>query len=286
MSVRSEGLEGVVTTGRDHQNTARTSIGTAGWLAALLCATCAAPGALLAQPPDADDDGVSFSVALNQDTFFGFYPLVAGSAPINDTLDWTVYGIFWTTPSFGTGGGGGLWTEVGGGVNFSLFDGKLSVNPQVGFLNGKLLSNGNFAMAFEGFVPNLTANLDTDRAEGQLYAGFYTALRKGRVPNAAGDALVAAPVQNNFTHWWINGGVKLTPEFSAGLHYEVLDFRPSGTGSSGVDSAGLYKWLGPYVQANLTSRFSTRFTFGSNVLDRPDTDGNDSFYKLTATYSF
>jgi hypothetical protein len=286
LSVRSEGLEGVVTTGRDHENRARTPRGTAGGLAALLCATFAAPGALLAQPPDADDEGTSFSVALNQDNFFGFYPLVAGSAPINDTLDGTVYGIFWTTPSFGTGGGSGLWTEVGGGVSFNLLDGKLSVNPQIGFLNGKLLSNGDFPMMFEGFVPNLTANLDTDRAEGELYAGFYTALRKGQTPNVTNDGLIAVSVQNNFTHWWINGGARLTPQFSAGLHYEVLDFRPSGTGSSGVSSAGLYKWLGPYAQASLSDRFSARFTFGANVLDRPATDGNDTFYKLTVTYSF
>lgn len=232
------------------------------------------------------EDRVSYTISMNQDTFFGFYPMITGSYKVNDKVAWTTYGIFWTTPSFGTGGGGGLWTEFGTGANFSAYDGKLTINPQLGFLNGKLLSNGNFPMAFEGIVPNLTANVNTGRVEGQLYAGFYTAIRKGRVPASTGGDLAAAPVQNNFNHWWLNGGVKLAPVISAGLHYEALDFRPSGSGSSGVASAGLYKWLGPYVQVNLSSKFSVRYTFGANVMDRPSSDGNDSFYKLTATYSF
>jgi len=254
-------------------------------IAALLGAALTCTGPMMAQQAPAEDRA-SYTISMNQDTFFGFYPIVTGSYKVNDKVDWTTYGIFWTTPSFGTGGGSGLWTEFGTGVNFNTLDGKLSINPQLGFLNGKLLSNGNFPMAFEGFVPNLTANVDTDRFEGQLYAGFYTALRKGRVPNTTGGGLGPAPVQNNFVHWWLNGGVKLAPVISAGLHYEALDFRASGTGSSGIPRSGVYKWLGPYVQANLSSKFSVRYTFGANVIDRPSSDGNDSFYKLTATYTF
>ena len=232
------------------------------------------------------DDRASYTISVNQDSFFGFYPIITGAYKVNDKVDWTTYGIFWTTPSFGTGGGGGLWTEFGTGVNFKALDGKLQINPQLGFLNGKLLSNGNFPMAFEGIVPNITANVDTSRAEGQVYAGFYTALRKGRVPASTGGGLTAAAVQNNFNHWWVNGGAKLAPVISAGLHYEQLDFRPSGSGSAGVRSAGVYKWLGPYVQANLSSKFSVRYTFGADVMDRAPLDGNSSFYKMTATYRF
>jgi hypothetical protein len=255
-------------------------------IAALLGASLAVSGPLYAQSPAPDEDRASYTISMNQDTFFGFYPMITGSYKINDKIDWTTYGIFWTTPSFGTGGGGGLWTEFGTGVNFNAFDGKLAINPQLGFLNGKLLSNGNFPMAFEGFVPNITANVDTERVEGQLYAGFYLAGRAGKVPNEAGTGLVSAPVQNNFTHWWVNGGVKLAPVISVGVHYEALDFRASGSGSSGIPNAGLYKWLGPYVQANLTPKFSVRYTFGADVMDRAPTDGNNSFYKLTATYTF
>ncbi len=223
----------------------------------------------------------TYKVAMNQDSFFGFYPTVAGAYRLNDKIDATVYGIFWTTPSFGTGGGGGLWTEAGGGVNIRTFDGKLTFMPQLGILNGKLLSNGNFPMAFEGIVPNITTNLNTSRTEGEFYMGRYTAVRTGRVPGTGGT-LIAAGNQNNFLHWWINGGVKVSSAFSVGMHYESLGSNPSGT----LASSSVYKWLGPYVQANMSSGFSLRFSAGPDIQSRPATDGNGSFYKLTATYTF
>lgn len=224
----------------------------------------------------------TYRIAMNQDAFFGFYPTVNGAFKVNDRLDWTAYGIFWTTPSFGTGGGSGLWTEFGSGVNIRTFGGKWTFTPQLGLLNGKLLSNGSFPIAFEGIVPNITSNVNTTRAEAEFYMGRYTALRTGRVPSQPGGALVDAANRNNFLHWWINGGVKLSPLLSAGLHFEHLGSNPSGT----LASASVYKWLGPYVQANLSSNFSIRFTAGPDVQDRPATDGTGSFYKLSATYTF
>ncbi|MFN4145004.1 MAG: DUF6733 family protein [Runella sp.] len=224
----------------------------------------------------------SYSVSLNQDNFFGFYPTIAGSLNINKNLDWTFYSILWTTPSFGTGGGGGLWTEFGTGVNFNTLNGKLKINPQIGFLNGKLLSNGAFPMLFEGVVPSLTANLGTDKLEGQFYLGYYTALRKGQVlSNDASRRLIDAPVQNNFLHWWANAGYKISSAISAGVHYEHLRSNPSVGESSNV-----YKWAGPYIQASLSNGLALRFSGGSNVMDRPANDANNSFYKLTATFSF
>lgn len=224
----------------------------------------------------------SYVVGLNQDAFFGFYPTIAGNVGLNDKVDWTFYGILWTTPSFGTGGGGGLWTEFGTGVNFKTLDGALSINPQVGFTNGKLLSNGAFPVFLEGIVPSLTANLNTSKFEGQFYLGLYTALRKGQIINPARpDALTDAPVQNNFLHWWVNAGYKISPVLSIGGLYEHLRSNPS----SG-ESANLYKWFGPYVQAAIPNGPTLRISGGPNVMDRPATDGNNSFYKLTASFGF
>ncbi len=231
-----------------------------------------------------EESKASYTVSLNQDTFFGFYPIATGAYKANDKVDYTFYGIFWTTPSFGTGGGGGLWTEFGGGVNFKTFDGKLQFNPQLGILNGKLLSAGDFAMALEGYVPNITVNLNTEKTEGQFYLGSYLAGRKGERLNTETQRLEKVPVQNNFLHWWANGGYKVSKVVSAGVHYEALGFYPSGTGRP--PSADLYRWLGPYVQAKLSDSFSIRFTAGANVMDRPSTDGNGSFYKMSASYSF
>jgi hypothetical protein len=86
---------------------------------------------------------------MNQDSFFGFYPTVAGAYRINDRFDATVYGIFWTTPSFGTGGGGGLWTEGGAGINVRTFGVKLNSVVSAGVHYEHLGSNpsGNLASA-------------------------------------------------------------------------------------------------------------------------------------------
>lgn len=224
----------------------------------------------------------TYKIAMNQDSFFGFYPTVAGAYRINDRFDATVYGIFWTTPSFGTGGGGGLWTEGGAGINVRTFDGKLTFTPQLGILNGKLLSNGSAPMAFEGIVPNITSNLSTERFEGEFYMGRYTALRTGRVPGPNGGPLVNAGNQNNFLHWWINSGVKLNSVVSAGVHYEHLGSNPSGN----LASSSVYKWLGPYVQATLAPGFALRFTAGPDIQSRPASDPTGSFYKLSASYTF
>lgn len=226
----------------------------------------------------AQDKKSSFTFAMNQDNFFGFYPSVTGTIGLNEKADFTFYSIFWTTPSFGTGGGGGLWTEFGAGLNLNTMDGKLKLNPQVGFLNGKLLSNGAFPMLFEGVVPSLTANLGTDKMEGQIYAGYYAAIREGQVTR--GDALVAAASQNNFLHWWGNLGYKFSSKISVGGHYEHLRSNPSVG-----DAANLYLWAGPYIQFTLPKGLTLRFTGGANVMDRARNDANNSFYKLSAAFT-
>jgi hypothetical protein len=249
-------------------------------LQAYVCLGIIGMAPLAAQAP-ADQPRGTYKVSLNQDVFFGFYPTVSGAFTINDHIDWNVYGIIWTTPSFGTGGGFGLWTEAGSGVNIKTLDGRLTFTPQLGILNGRLLSNGEFPMAMEGIVPNITSNLNTSRVESEFYMGRYTALRTGRVVGPAGQ-LIDAPNRNNFLHWWINGGFKLGAPLSVGVHYESLGSNPSGN----LPSASLYKWLGPYVQANITPNFALRFSGGPDVQDRAPTDGIGSFYKLTVTYTF
>lgn len=239
--------------------------------------------ALFAGSPALAQEGrkSSYTISLNQDSFFGFYPTINGNLSLSKKVDWTFYGIFWTTPSFGTGGGGGLWTEFGTGVNISTFNGVLKLNPQIGILNGKLLSNGAFPMFLEGAVPSITANLASSKLEGQYYLGYYTALRKGQVLSADRARLVDAPVQNNFLHWWVNAGYKISSSVSVGAHYEHLRSNPSSGASSNV-----YKWAGPYVQANLPKGLSLRLTGGWDVQDRPATDGTSSFYKMSASFGF
>lgn len=219
----------------------------------------------------------SYTVLMNQDSFFGFYPSFNGLIPMGDNIDFSFYGIFWTTDGFGTGLGSDLWTEFGAGVAIHTMEGNLIIKPQIGITNGALLSGGvrdaagiptgtggNF---LDGIVPSLTMNYSDDSFEAEYYGGYYAAVRNRNDPGAA-----------DFLHTWINAGAKIGPKFSAGAHYELLSL----TRSAGGNSAVVYQWVGPYVQFSTDNGFFARFTAGADI-----EDGNDGdFYKLTAGFSF
>lgn len=221
----------------------------------------------------------SYTVALNQDSFFGFAPSFNGLIPINETMDFSFYGIFWTKPAFGLGQGNtgdDLWTEFGVGVNFNLADGKLKIKPQLGFTNGSLLSGGERvggattgARFLDGIVPSLTINYSDDKFEAEYYGGYYAALRQ-RNGNASLD----------FAHTWLNAGYKATSNVSFGPHYELL-YNTRNTYAGG-DTGKTYEWLGGYVQFVLPKGMFARFTGGSSI---GDGDSGD-FYKMSVGMSF
>src|SRR6185312_6515847 len=122
-------------------------------------------------------------VTLKQDSFFGFQTILDAGYEVADNIDFTFYSWLWTSPNFGRSrvvagpngmqvdaGGNGLWTEVGMGLNFRLFNDTLSINPQFGILNGALLSSrivGRGIRAAEGVVPSITFNYDNGFFTGQ-----------------------------------------------------------------------------------------------------------------------
>lgn len=229
-----------------------------------------------------------FTVVLNQDAFFGFYPTFNGLIPVGEQVDLSFYGILWTTPDFAssTGLGSDLWTEFGIGANFYAADGKLQIKPQIGITNGALLSRGNLGRGprnttttlnggntFDGVVPNITVNYSDAKFEGEFYAGYYAALRNRSSDVGALD----------FLHTWINAGYKFSSNFSAGAHMEVLANTrvdlPRASGSN------VYEWYGPYVQFTMKSGFFARFTGG--IEEGGGAGGNrGDFYKLAVGMSF
>lgn len=253
----------------------------------ILSSAAAAAAAPAAQGGGTGGREDSFTVLLNQDSFFGFYPSFNGLIPISENVDFSFYGILWTNAGFsstafgpaGIASDNDLWTEFGVGANFHVADGKLQIKPQIGLTNGALLSSGfqdgndvptgtggNFA---DGIVPSLTMNYSDDSFEAEFYGGYYAALR-----NRNNDFAL------DFLHTWVNAGAKIGDNFSAGAHYELL----SNTRNSapGVGGAVVYQWLGPYVQFATSNGFFARFTAGADI-----ESGNDGdFYKLTAGFSF
>jgi hypothetical protein len=215
----------------------------------------------------------SGSVTLNQDIFFGFYPILSGAYSITDKVSFTFYGLFWTNPAFtpsGTGGTG-LWTELGVGASFSLLDGGLGINPQLGYLNGRLLSGSDRADAFEGLVAQCSVSHAGKYTEAQLYGAYYFATE--------------APSTNDFAHWWCTAGVRpfadscgWTQIISVGGHFEQL-YR---TRFEGGEASNLYTWLGPYVQFTLPNDVFLRMTGGWDLQDGV----SGTFYKATMGYVF
>lgn len=222
-----------------------------------------------------DDDKVSFTMSLNHDAFFGFNPMAAGAYKINDKTAFTFYGIQWGA---GTASAWGNWTEFG--VGFSQQVGNLNINPQIGFTKGSLLSSGAAERGIigDGIVPNLTANYGSDKLEGQLYAGYYGALRNNTASVQAGQASQST---NNYVHYWLNAGYKATSWFSFGAHYENLYLSGGETSGGGeLDRADGYAWVGPYLQFTKGSN-GMRLSFGSNVADEDVRFAPNDFYKLS-----
>lgn len=221
----------------------------------------------------------SYTVSLNQDSFFGFYPSFNGLIPVDEKMDFSFYGIFWTKPAFGLGQGNtgdDLWTEFGVGVNFNLADGRLKIKPQIGITNGSLLSGGSIvggntagSRFLDGIVPSLTINYSDDTFEAEYYGGYYAALRQ-RDGNAALD----------FLHTWINAGYKVSSTVSFGPHYELL-YNARNTYPGGRANT-TYEWLGGYVQISLAKGFFARFTGGTDL----DDDNAGDFYKMSVGMSF
>ncbi|MEO0413000.1 MAG: DUF6733 family protein [Pseudomonadota bacterium] len=232
--------------------------------------------------PAEEERETSFTVTMNQDSFFGFYPAFNGLVPVSDTMDFSFYGILWTKPAFGLGQGNSgddLWTEFGVGVNLHLMDGNLLVKPQLGITNGSLLSGGVFedgetgastgANFADGIVPSLTINYSDDQFEAEWYSGYYAALR-----NRGDDRAL------DFLHLWANAGYKFTSIVSGGVHYEILDnSRNNAPGASGSTA---YQWLGGYVQFALPKGFFARLTGGADI----QSGGSGDFYKLNVGMSF
>ncbi|MFL0672046.1 MAG: DUF6733 family protein [Erythrobacter sp.] len=250
--------------------------------------SAAVAAAVQASSAAATERAEKFTVVLNQDSFFGFYPTFACLIPVSEKVDLAFYGILWTTSDFSsaTGLGSDLWTEFGIGANFHAADGKLMIKPQIGITNGALLSRGNLGNGpagttttlnggnvFDGIVPSLTMNYSDDKLEAEFYGGYYAALRNRSSNVGALD----------FLHTWINAGYKFTSNFSAGAHFEVLANTRVDLPRAGASN--VYQWYGPYVQFTLKNGFFARFTGGFE--EGGGAGGNrGDFYKLAAGFTF
>lgn len=253
---------------------------------------------LWAQETKKEEKKYTTSLTINSDSFFGLTPIAAVGIPITNNVELTGYAIFWS--GIGNSHAFGHWTEFGGGAKIKALDGALVINPQLGILNGTLLSRGNLGtggggpMFMEGIVPNVTLFFEKSRFELEFYGGYYLGTRaatgarttnSGITNHAVIDPDVAAiasttegaailngaglrasnfpnrNARNNYTHFWAFPGYQIAEWLSAGLHWEELRFRPSG-GDGDYDST-LYSWKGVYATLKAGTG-SLRIAFGDS----------------------
>lgn len=268
-------------------------------IASLLSVSLFLAGSLFAQEKKETKLPYTATLTINSDSFFGLTPMAQVGIPINDKVSITGYTILWSGIRNGGAGNFGHWTEFGVGLNFTLLEGALNVNPQIGILNGNLLSRGNFGngnpVFNEGVVPNITMFYDKDKFEAELYGGYYIGTKSQTNPrttpggvtlhgsvdptveNLAATTEGAAALKSinavpamfpnknatlNYTHFWAFPGYRFTEWLSGGLHWEELRVRPSG--GNGDTDATVYKWTGLYVKFRVGSG-SLRFSAGDSV---------------------
>lgn len=208
----------------------------------------------------------SFALAINQDNAFGFYPAIYGSFGLNKNTSLTFYSIFWTNPQYGTAEAGtDLWTEMGVGLGFSLWDDQVLLQPSLGLTHGRLLSGRPEGVAGDGIVPSLVAFYFGKRFELEAFFSYYRSLKRDE------------PNYSDFVLYWAYPGVIINEHISLGLHYESFDLTGAG---ADVAFGALYTWFGAYAKFTVHGKYSLRFSAGSNSVD-PSAYAKD-FYKVSA----
>jgi len=218
---------------------------------------------------DEEERPSSLSISVSMENAFGFYPAVYGSFGLNDKMDFTYYGVFWTNPAFGMPAvnfSSDLWLESGVGLGFDALGGTAYINPSLGFTHGKFLSGGEESVLGDGIVPSVIAYFFPGKFDGEVYFGYYRHLRD-ESPDSS------APNTSDFLFYWVYPGIWVSEKISIGIHYEGLFLNYGQT-----EMESYYQWLGPYIKFQMNSAFF-RFSAGANLEE--DEYYSREFYKLS-----
>lgn len=233
---------------------------------------------LLKADEDANDDGSSIIVSLAQDPSFGFYPFINGSIPINESTDFTFYGIFWTQDALaGNKGGIGLLTEFGVGANFKFADGSFYLNPNIGLGNGKFQSGGGRHIIGDNLALSLFTGYSIDFLELALGGIYWKGFRREEMTTPYLDQ-----IEYTFNTW-----IKTNNWFSVGLYFD--HFLITEDNKEITDTYTGFFWVGPAFKFTVKSGATMWFTFGPDLVeylnDEKDAKVQD-YYKLVASFPF
>lgn len=229
----------------------------------------------------------TFSVSVGQDPVFGFYPSFNGSISIGENSQFTAYGIFWTADALGGNLGGlNLLTEFGAGINFTLMDGALNINPSLGMAHGNYQSGGGLPVLVDNIVPSLGVYYAKGSFNGSFFAVYWKGLRKEGKVTPYYD-LMEYIIQPSFS---------ISNYVSLGLYLDHLlttvdnsNINPSNSVS---ETSTTYFWVGPSVKLTFQKGINVMFTVGPDLVDYFNTlpAGQDAkikeYYKMLMNIPF
>lgn len=234
----------------------------------------------------AEESNTTFSVTLGQDPAFGFYPSVAGSIGISDNSQFTFYGVFWTQDALaGYAGGLNLLTEWGAGVNFTLLDGALNINPSLGLAHGNFQSGGGRPVIADNIVPSLYIIYTKDNFFLNISGIYWKSFRN--------EAKVTPLI--DLLDYSFQTGFSLGKYFSLGLYYDHLFYTEDNSNqiSSGKrETVTSYLWIGPIVGIQFKENASVMFSFGADLVEQfndnipSNAKKINDYYKLTTSFGF
>ena len=237
------------------------------------------------------DPATSIVVSLTQDPCFGFYPSVWGAIGLSDKTDFTFYGTFWTQDALaGYQGGINLLTEFGVGLNFKLMDGALSINPQLGFGNGKFESGQGRIVVGDNIVPSVLVSYSNGNFVLPVSAYYWKHLREEAKNSPYIDQIQYTLMPAfNFSKF-VAGGLYYDHYL---VHTDADDYNKiNPLNKQKTETTTSYLWVGPYLKFTVKSGASFWFSAGVDLVDymKDLPDGQKEkirdYYKMSVSMPF
>lgn len=224
------------------------------------------------------------SLALGEDPANGFYPVFSGMIGLNDTHYLTFYGIYWTQGAMAWNSNGeDMLMELGCGVLLQFFDGKFTVQPQLGISFGNYQSGGGRAVIGDNIVPSLSMSYYNGPFSANLSLSLWKHLRKESTNQSYIDLM----------EYSSNPSFALSKLFTVGLYFDHMFKRTIASKDDGATKAGdsrthtAYMWFGPSIKFTARNGAAVWFSAGLDLKDiqnnMPDKSVKD-YYKLHLSF--
>ncbi len=142
---------------------------------------------------------------LDYDTFFGFYPSVIVSRPLDSLHTITGYGVFYTNPAF-------FGAETGVTMSFTTRRKIWIFTPGAGLVSGSVFVEGRPFAPGEGYFGSLAVQFEKAGWYGQGYGAYWSVLKR----KTAGTY--------DFAYYFGQVGRIISPRLRAGLVFGQLGY--------------------------------------------------------------